>query len=66
MIHTVLKETYSAPTAKHPDAAAARAACHARAKELRKAGYSVKTQRVSFSDLARAESYILVATKGEA
>lgn len=47
------------PTTKYPDEKAARRARDLRARELRRAGFTVTCKRWDFTDLARAIDYTL-------
>lgn len=58
-----IEEGYNGPGEKYASAEDAKRARDARARELRKAGYTVKCAKWDFSDLARAVRYTLEARK---
>jgi hypothetical protein len=59
-----IKEGFNGPGKDYPDEASAKRARDARARELRKAGYTVTCAKFSFQDLARASRFTLEAKRG--
>jgi hypothetical protein len=58
-----LKEGFNGPGKDYATEQDAKRARDQRARELRKQGYTVKCEKWSFSDLARAVRYTLEASK---